>query len=93
MGEAVSDDRLERLLRSLADTEDEELSCSECFDLIAGYVDLEVEGQDPGATLPRLGQHLRQCSVCREEYDVLRDLARFEADGRPPSRDVRPDGF
>jgi predicted anti-sigma-YlaC factor YlaD len=88
----VNDDQLERLLRSLADTEDEELSCSECFDLIAAYADLEVNRQDPAATFPQLGQHLRQCGVCREEYEVLCDLARLEAAGQSPSGDVQPDG-
>ena len=89
----MNDDRLEDLLRSLADTEDHELSCSECFGLVADYVDLEVGGQDPAATMPRLAQHVRQCGVCREEYEILRDLARLEAAGRPPSTDVPGDDF
>jgi hypothetical protein len=83
----VSEDRIRRLLERVADTADEELSCSECLDLIAAYVDLEIGGGDPGASLPRLARHLRQCGVCHEEYETLRDLARLEADGRSPSID------
>ena len=86
------DNRLELLLRRIADTADEELSCSECFDLIAGYVDLEVGGRDPATSAPGLAQHLRQCGVCHEEYEVLRDLARLERDGREPSIDDLRDG-
>lgn len=30
---------------------------------------------------------LEQCAVGREEYETLRELARLEAEGRPPSID------
>jgi hypothetical protein len=73
------------LLRSIADTEDEEISCAECFDLVSQYVDLEVAGMVSNQTLPRLTKHLQQCGVCREEYEVLRDLVRFEAHDRRAS--------
>ena len=78
---------LERLLRLAARTEDEELSCSECFDLLPQYVDLEIEGQTPDSRLPIFRQHLEQCAVCREEYETVRELARLEAEGRSPSID------
>lgn len=77
--------RLERLLRLAARTEDEELSCSECFDLLPQYVDLEIEGRAPDSRPSIFRQHLDQCAVCREEYDTLRELAQLEAEGRPPS--------
>ena len=73
-----------RLLQHIADTDDEEISCAECFGLVPQYVDLEVAGQAGDHTLPHLQQHLRQCGVCREEYEVLRDLVRLDADGRTP---------
>ena len=75
----------DRLLRHIWETEDEEISCTECFDLVPQYVDLEIAGQMADKTLRRLRQHLNQCGVCREEYEVLHDLARLEAEGRLPS--------
>ena len=78
---------LRRLLRAISDTDDEESSCAECLDLVSEYVDLEVAGMVGEQTLPRLQQHLRQCGVCREEYEILRDLVRLEAEGRAPSAD------
>jgi predicted anti-sigma-YlaC factor YlaD len=78
---------LERLLRLIARTEDEELSCTACFDLLPQYVDLEVAGEAPDARLPLFRQHVEQCAVCREEYEALRELARLEAEGRSPSID------
>ncbi|MCC6188466.1 MAG: hypothetical protein IT318_05500 [Anaerolineales bacterium] len=76
--------RLRRLLRQLAETQDEELSCSECFEQLSDYVDLELAGQPVAERLPALGQHLAQCGVCRDEYQVLRELARMAASGDLP---------
>jgi hypothetical protein len=68
-------------MRLISDTRDEELSCTECFDLVSRYVDLEAGGGDAARALPALAQHLHQCGVCHEEYEVVRDLARADAEG------------
>jgi hypothetical protein len=86
----VSPDRLERLLRLAALTQDEEISCTRCFELLPEYVDLEVAGAAPDARLPLFRQHLHQCGVCREEYETLWDLVRLEVEGRAPSVDEPP---
>ncbi len=77
-------------MRLISNTRDEELSCTECFDLISRYVDLEAVGGDVARAMPSLAQHLHQCGVCHEEYEVLRDLARADAAG-VPSVDDPPD--
>ena len=78
---------LKRLLRAVADTLDEEISCDECFGLVAQYVDLALSETAAEGTRSRLAQHLRQCGVCREEYEILRDFVRLESDGEAPSVD------
>ncbi len=70
-----------RLLRQLQETQDQELSCSDCFEQLSDYVDLELAGQPVAERLPMLRQHLVQCGVCREEYQVLRELAQLTMDG------------
>jgi predicted anti-sigma-YlaC factor YlaD len=70
-----------------AKTQDEELSCSECFEVLPQYVDLEIAGQVPDTRLPAFRQHLEQCAACREEYETVRELARLEVEGHPPSID------
>ncbi len=67
---------LDRLLRQIAHTEPEEISCSDCFDLLASGVEHELAGAAPTPVQTRLAQHLGQCAVCREEFEVLRDLVR-----------------
>jgi len=72
-------------LRRIFETQVEEICCSECFDLVSQFVDLEVARQPAELKLPGLRQHLDQCRVCREEYELLLDLARLEVEGRAPS--------
>lgn len=81
------------LLRHIWETVDQEISCTECFDLVPQYVDLEIAGQVADKKLPRLRQHLNQCGVCREEYEALHDLAQLEAEGRLPSTDELRSSF
>ena len=80
-------DRFESWLRNIYETQDEEIPCTECFDLISRYVDLEVSGRNTAAELPQVRQHLNQCPACRAEYETLRDLIRLENQGDEPSLD------
>jgi len=83
--------RLERWVRLIYETQDEESPCSELFDLVAEYVDREMRGEAVAESMPHVKHTLDvcrdQCRACFEEYEVLRSLARLEADGRAPSVD------
>ena len=80
-------DRFERWLRNIYATQDQEISCTECFDLVSGFVELEVSGQDAAAKMPQVKQHLNQCQACRDEYEALRDLRELEEKGGLPPLD------
>ena len=79
------DSSLFNFIRQVAATQEEEILCSECLDLVSKYVDLELAGEEAEQALQPLKQHLEQCRACREEYELLRDLARMEAEGRLPA--------
>jgi len=66
-------------LLSILETQDEEISCSLCFDLVSEYVDLENKGKANGREWEPLRHHLNQCLACRQDYEVLRDLTRLDA--------------
>jgi hypothetical protein len=83
----MGSDRFERWLKNIYNTEEEEISCSECFDLVSHYVELEFSNGDPAARMPQVLQHLNQCPVCREEYETLRNLRSLEEQGEEPSID------
>jgi hypothetical protein len=80
-------ERLERWLQNIYGTQDEEISCTECLDLVSRYVEVELSHKDPAVELPQVRQHVEQCAACREEYETLRDLGRLENEGGLPSAD------
>jgi hypothetical protein len=83
----VKRNRFERWLQNIYHTQDEEISCSECFDSVSHFVDMEVSGENAASKLPQIKQHLDQCRACREEYEMLRDLRRLENNGELPTID------
>jgi hypothetical protein len=74
-------------LQAVFQTQDEEISCSECFDSISCYVELALSGEDPAVKMPQVSQHLNQCPACREEFITLYDLRRLEDEGGSLSLD------
>ncbi len=84
---------IEHLLQKVSDTEAEEISCSECFELLSAGVELELAGATSAPVFARLAQHLGQCGVCLDEFETLRDFVRAEAEGpTPPSGPASPPG-
>ena len=79
--------RFKNWLKNIYETREEEISCTECFDLASRFVELEVAGQDAAARMPELKHHLDQCRACRDEYESLRDLRLLEEKGELPSLD------
>lgn len=83
----MKNDRFEHWLQNIHTTRDEEISCTECFDLISPFVELEVSGEDAATKMPQVKQHLGQCQACRDEYESLREIRRLEDQGGLPSVD------
>ena len=79
--------RFENWLKNIYETQDEEISCTECFDLVSSFVELEASGKNAAARMPKLKQHLGQCQACRDEYEALREVRRLEDEGNLPSLD------
>jgi hypothetical protein len=71
-------ERFEAWLRNVYETQEVEISCTECFDLISRFVEVEISGVDVVAELPYVKQHLDQCRACQDEYETLFDLRRME---------------
>jgi hypothetical protein len=84
-------DRFEAWLQNIYRTQDVEISCSECFDLISGFVEAEISGADVVAELPDVKQHLSQCRACRDEYESLLVLTHIDEKNELPSLRVLQD--
>ena len=86
-------EQFENWLKNIYETQDEEISCTECFDLVSRFVDLDVFGQNAAAQMPQVKQHLSQCRACRDEYDALRELRFLEEQGGMPSAEDLKDSI
>lgn len=64
-----------RFVHTVFAAEDEELLCSEFFNQLPRYVDLERANQNAQALLPAVSHHMHQCPECEEVYKALRDIA------------------
>jgi len=89
----MEQDRFERWLKNIYATQGEEISCTDCFDLVSSLVDVEARGESLDAKLLQVKQHLAQCKACRDEYEALRDLQRLEEEGQLPSLDDLQDSI
>lgn len=83
----MNQDRFYAWLRTIYETQETEISCTECFDLSSRFVELETSGRDAAAELPQVKHHFDQCRACLEEYETLRDLVNRENQGNSPSLD------
>lgn len=84
---AVLKNRFKHWLQTIFNTQDEEISCSECFDSMSHFVEMELAGKDAAGDMPQLKHHLDQCPACREEYETVRTLQILENKGELPSVD------
>jgi hypothetical protein len=68
------------LLKSVYGAREEEMGCSEFFELLPRYVDLVLDApaQAPGAALPEVAHHIEQCPECAEAYRALVEMSRAD---------------
>lgn len=67
----VTSDRLHALMQLLAETQEDQYSCQETFDLLDQYVELVRGREQADLLMPLVKKHLDNCPGCHEEYDVL----------------------
>ena len=71
----MSGDRDRELLGRLLGAAGSDVGCDACFQLLDEYVELELAGFDPDERLPGVRGHFEGCRACREELELLRELA------------------
>ncbi len=67
----LPDPVVEKLIRSLEETCDEECGCDEVYALLDQYAEAHIRGEDVERLMPVLKQHMSVCQECREEYEAL----------------------
>lgn len=82
----VQEDRaIRQLVRKIELTQDEEIDCTTCLELVPVYVDRELAGAGVAEQMPELHLHLAQCGDCFEEYEALRDLVALDSSSGLPN--------
>lgn len=75
-------ERFLQLLKSVygAREDEEEIGCSEFFELLPRYVDavLDAPSDASPAELPQVAHHIEQCPECAETYRALVEIARAD---------------
>ncbi len=81
----MDEQRFNEWINRILETEEEEISCSDCFDLISSFVDHEETGKPMDPLAVGVIVHLRQCQACRDEYEMLREIVGLEAARQLPT--------
>jgi hypothetical protein len=63
-----------KLLEKVANTQKQEYSCDECFEVLDVFAELAALGKDPARYMPLVQQHINMCSDCRQEFEALMDV-------------------
>ncbi len=67
-----------RILDTIFETREDEIVCSQFFQLLPIYVDLVASSGAPAAqsAFPQVTHHIAQCTECGEEYQALLQIIR-----------------
>ena len=64
-----------KLMHLIENTQENEYSCEETFDLLDEFVELVADDSDEAAAImPLVQQHIDHCSDCHERYEILMQI-------------------
>ena len=75
---ALTPREIDELIKAVAMTRPEELTCDECLKLLAEFAERALEGKSIPDGLRAIEHHLDICGECREEYEALLETLRPE---------------
>lgn len=87
----MDESKFNKLINKIFTTEEDEISCSVCFDLVSEYVDTELAGREIQGVLRQVKHHLAQCKACLDEYELLRDFVKTGPDMKDASLEDLPE--
>jgi hypothetical protein len=79
----VTWEKFKWLIQSIFGVRNKEMLCSEFFEIVPRYVDLQLAGEDADKLFPELSHHLHQCPECDEVYQALLKAVQSE---KPPAK-------
>jgi len=83
---ALTTEQIHKLMGLIGITQDEELDCNQCLDVVAEFAECQLTGVPIPTALRAVQHHLDICAECREEYlSLMRLLDTME--GSPPKQE------
>lgn len=73
-GSSQASEMLRKTLLMLDQTQEEEYSCDEVYELLDQYVEAVQRGDDVTQLMPLVKHHLDMCVDCHEEYEALLNI-------------------
>ena len=67
----LSRKQIDGLMRLVGLTEDSEINCEQCLEVVAEFAELQLAGKSISESLKAVEHHLSICEECREEYEAL----------------------
>ena len=75
---SLESSNLQVLVWSILNTEVDEIDCDTCFGHLDVFADRVLTGENPALTMPLVQAHLERCTPCREEYEALLLVLRWQ---------------
>jgi hypothetical protein len=60
-----------KLVRVVAETQEAEIGCDECFERLDSFAETELTGAEASVAMPLVGDHLDKCADCRSMFEAL----------------------
>ncbi len=70
-GGRIPTDLIPKVITSLENTNIEEYTCDQVYDLLDQFAELIHRQEDAAGLMPLVQHHLEMCGDCREEFDAL----------------------
>lgn len=67
----LSSEVLKKMVKSIAMTRPDEITCDECFEQLDQFAEQVLEGKPAAEAMPLVEDHLNRCMDCREEFEAL----------------------
>ncbi len=77
------------LLKEALETEEFEIGCEDCHEVLDMYADLLLEHGNPTEVMPAVEQHLKHCCCCAGELEALLIMLNQvvgQANTKPPAQ-------
>lgn len=67
----MTNEQMDALLSFLSATDEDTIDCDTCLDQFAAFAEADLLGLGMPTWLTPVAEHLRQCSCCQDEYEIL----------------------